>query len=561
MHKSNDLPFSSIQSPSNMTSLPLNPDKSQLHPSDLVDSTRLSHVRINATGTRLIYSSVPRGKKGDHVKSTLWIADVGKKHSARQLTSGSFNDHDPEFSPDGTKIAFVSDRADAGKTSAIYILHVDGGEAYPVTPADHKRGISSFAWSPSGKFIAFTSADEQTSEDKKKKEEDKDDVEVYGEDVLYDRLRLLNVDTRDVKVLFSSDSHVDGFGWSPDSKQIVFNTTLMPDEHYPDDSYIKILGVGDKTISSTLKFDGFISSAPVWASNGIFFLAGVTPRAIASSSSVYKATFDAEASSASRFEFGIDRCATELRLCNHQPIAYVQHGLSEELWLITDDEVEEIWSVDNALDDFDVVEVKDSLINTIIQNSVGKPPEVFTTTYDTRETVQVSNNNAALLQHDYGTSRAIDITSYDGKAKLQGYFVSPPGSKGPVPTYVCIHGGPYSRSTDAFDGSYYGWTSYLANTGGYGILVPNYRGNSSQGEEYAKYARGFAGTVDYDDIINMVQHGIDEGLIDPEKIVVGGWSQGGFLSYLCAVRNGEKLANGKERSWRFKAAICGAGVT
>jgi len=59
------------------------------------------------------------------------------------------------------------------------------------------------------------------------------------------------------------------------------------------------------------------------------------------------------------------------------------------------------------------------------------------------------------------------------------------------------------------------------------------------------------GTSDYDDVITLVKAGISKGLIDKDRVVIGGWSQGGFLSYLSVTRS----------DFQFKAAICGAGVT
>jgi len=59
------------------------------------------------------------------------------------------------------------------------------------------------------------------------------------------------------------------------------------------------------------------------------------------------------------------------------------------------------------------------------------------------------------------------------------------------------------------------------------------------------------GTVEYDDIITLVKAGISRGMIDKDRVAIGGWSQGGFLSYLAVTRS----------DFHFKAAVCGAGVT
>ena len=91
---------------------------------------------------------------------------------------------------------------------------------------------------------------------------------------------------------------------------------------------------------------------------------------------------------------------------------------------------------------------------------------------------------------------------------------------------------------------------------GYGVLCLNYRGSSGRGEAFAASIRGASGTVDYDDIITITQRAIEAGFADKDRLIVSGWSQGGFLSFMAIVRNGLH-----EHGWKFKAAIPGAGVS
>lgn len=105
-----------------------------------------------------------------------------------------------------------------------------------------------------------------------------------------------------------------------------------------------------------------------------------------------------------------------------------------------------------------------------------------------------------------------------------------------LPTAVFIHGGPYSHVTDRFNTSLYHWSLLLLSAGKCGILLPNYRGGSSHGEGFAGHARKGMGTADYDDVIALVDSGTKRSFVDPEQVIVGGWSQGGFPPYLLAVR-------------------------
>lgn len=106
----------------------------------LVDLQTPQDVNISFSGDQVAYSLGARSKKLDkNFVSSIWVAEVGKLHSARQVTSGLFNDKSPKWSPDGEYIAFLSDRAKAGESSAIYLLPIKGGgEPFPLTKAENK---------------------------------------------------------------------------------------------------------------------------------------------------------------------------------------------------------------------------------------------------------------------------------------------------------------------------------------------------------------------------------------------------------------------------------------
>ena len=86
---------------------------------------------------------------------------------------------------------------------------------------------------------------------------------------------------------------------------------------------------------------------------------------------------------------------------------------------------------------------------------------------------------------------------------------------------ISVHGGPYIRTTVAFNPCYYYWGPYLVSAG-YTVLYPNYRGGSSHGEHYASQARHGMGTTDYSDIISLVKGGISKGFINEQNVAIGG---------------------------------------
>jgi dipeptidyl aminopeptidase/acylaminoacyl peptidase len=112
-----------------------------------------------------------------------------------------------------------------------------------------------------------------------------------------------------------------------------------------------------------------------------------------------------------------------------------------------------------------------------------------------------------------------------------------------------VHGGPYGRYTPGLHLSWANWAQWLA-TAGYAILMPNYRGGFGHGQQFAGAACGGVGEADFPDILSAVDAAVERGIADPDRLAIGGWSQGGFMSAWAITQTD-----------RFKAAIIGAGVT
>ena len=96
----------------------------------------------------------------DDRRSHIWIIDT-RSGPARQLTEGDeWNDTDPQWSPDGTRIAFVSNRTgheyDLDRNADVWVIGASGGPLTRISTADGPD--NSPRWSPDGRSIAFLSA-------------------------------------------------------------------------------------------------------------------------------------------------------------------------------------------------------------------------------------------------------------------------------------------------------------------------------------------------------------------------------------------------------------------
>ena len=528
---------------------------------DLLDLQFPESVKISPNCQQVVYSTslCLEHRKGEHELHTIWLAETGHPKSSRQLTSGLFCDHGPRWCPEGNSIAFMSDRAKQGESWAIYMLPTKGGgEPYPLTPTENERNIDGFDFSPDGKFIAYLSADEKTAE-KKAKDKENDDAKVWGEDWPYQRLRLVHVSTKKVTTLVSSDAHVVDLAWSDDGSKIAIAEMRTPDieSQFLHGIRISVVDISNKSIKEVCTFPNAIENL-AWAGDTLYFLGNVYPESVISAQMVYSIDLKAETPTYVPCAHGKEDCAWEMSKVGKDIAVYVQHGMEDQIrilnghTLFTKKKQIQAWNAAFTTD-------SDEMILAIVQGDTSSPPEVFTTTASGGAMVQLSDHGNAIVDHKFGTALFLRCPAADDGTALDAVYLTP-GPREEIPdkplaTVVFIHGGPYNRLTDTFNPAYHMWTPLLLNAG-YGVLLPNYRGGSGRGEDFAAYARGKCGTHDYEDIITLTNHAIEEGYADKEKLLVSGWSQGGFLSFIACVRNGKH-----PHGWKFKAAIPGAGVS
>ncbi|KAJ5304447.1 uncharacterized protein N7443_004107 [Penicillium atrosanguineum] len=521
--------------------------KAELSVEALADLQIPKDLCISPDGNQAVYVLQSFSKNGENATSSIWIAKVGEEKSARQFTSGLSNDQQPQWSPDGTSLAFKSDRDHPGKSSTLYVMHVDGGEAYPVTPVENDEPIAAFEWSPSGAYIAYTSADEKTDE-QARKEKEKDDAKVWGENLKYCRLRIVHAATRQVSTIVSGDRHVHDFSWGPDSKQIVYVEHKEPDVNAAVIHGTKICTASlvEAKSNTVTEYPGAIRQI-AWGNYGVYFNAGLEPRSITTSLSLHQ--LDIEKGSYTEHE-SEESCCVGIRKNQSSLACHVQHDLHDELFSIQDGNCTLVHRGEHALASFAILTTAEKTVIAITKGDGSNPEEVFSIS-ESEGTVQLSDHNSSIAALKISKACSVSATASDGYS-LDGMIYMPSKYKaedGPLPTILMPHGGPYWRINTAFTVCHFLEAPLLVSAG-YAVLCPNYRGGSGRGEKHAAYARGQIGTVDYTDCIDILRSCIEDGLVDPSRVAIGGWSQGGFLSYFAVTRN----------DFLFRGAVCGAGV-
>jgi dipeptidyl aminopeptidase/acylaminoacyl peptidase len=145
----------------------------------------------------------------------------------------------------------------------------------------------------------------------------------------------------------------------------------------------------------------------------------------------------------------------------------------------------------------------------------------------------------------------LSYQAHDGLG-LDGLLILPPGRRredGPFPLITLVHGGPYDRHADECLAGDHASGQWLA-TAGFAVFLPNPRGSTGHGHEFAAAVAGSVGLDEWTDIVSGIDLLIADGVADPDRLGIGGWSHGGFMA---------AWAVGQTN--RFKAALMGAGVS
>jgi dipeptidyl aminopeptidase/acylaminoacyl peptidase len=147
---------------------------------------------------------------------------------------------------------------------------------------------------------------------------------------------------------------------------------------------------------------------------------------------------------------------------------------------------------------------------------------------------------------DTGEVRTVTFKARDG-VDIDAYITLPPGSAGKnLAAIVLPHGGPEARDT----GGYEQWSQFLANRG-YAVIQPQFRGSDGYGRKFREIARFQWGLTMQDDVSDAVKYLIDNGIADPKRVCIFGWSYGGYAAMAGATITPEL----------YRCSIAGAGVS
>ncbi len=509
--------------------------KIPLTPEAAINIHFLTDLQLSPDGARLAFV-VSEAPKGERRAQHIWMYDK-KTAAVRQFTYSNKSETTPRWSPDGSQLAFLSDRG--GEEQQIYLMHSSGGEATARTKG--KSSIKSFEWSKDGKYIAYIAPNAKT-EDDEKKEKDKNDARVADKDVKQPRVWLLAVESGDPKAITPANWEIKELAWMPSGQNLVVVTTDHPES---DQNTDRILGVHVP--------DGEMTQLA--APRGPFGQIRVSPngKAIAyigareDGPSPHDLMLLPTESDAARNISGLslDRQIFDFKwLRDGNLLAIAADGFHTKFCAFgANGAIKQITPTISI--NPSTFAASDGGEAFFVSQTATQPQELFVWDQKTSPR-QVTHINNAWNRYSLATPEFYKYKSFDGQ-EIEAALLKPAGYDGKtkLPLIALIHGGP----TGAWEDTVEVWGQLLVARG-YAIFYPNIRGSIGYGQKFIEMNRGDWGGGDFKDVMAGVDDLITRGVADPDRLAIGGWSYGGYMSEWAVTQ-----------TTRFKVAVCGAGLS
>ena len=570
-------------------------DKPKLTIDEFFNYVGYDSLKVSPDGSAVVIATDRADWDEKIFRSDLWLdrLDGHGGQTLIRLTESGY-DRNPQWSPDGRWIAFLSERKtpgaqkgdededskEEGEAAQLYLISPVGGEALQLTKGDEE--IHAFAWSPDAKTLYFSTRQPWTKDQKDAYRKEWKDVKQYRAAERGDTLFSLDLGeaisrhaaegtkasedadpnpdvTPGSRALANTPWRVQGMDISPDGRQLAFVTESVSERDEKIDEF-EIYSVDLANTSPTVAPHRVTQNEAMeqdihWApdSKHIFFAVDG-----GSVEGKYKDTQNR------LYWVEADTGRTE-RWAKAFPGAVLHYAvlptggviatgcLGTEVQLYTQAspsapfEKQAAWAGTYEL----VHSARHSSQIVFLYSSLEKPKEVYVA--DSVEKLSqarpITSFNHWFTERDLPQGKSYRWKADDGTS-VEGMLIYPPGkfeAKG-LPLFVLIHGGPADADGNRFEADWYQWDR-LAATQGWLVFEPNYRGSSGYGDQFLEQIVPEIVSRPGKDILAGVDTLVKEGIADPNHLAVGGYSYGGYMTNWLITQ-----------TTRFQAAVTGAGA-
>ncbi|HEY6958542.1 MAG TPA: S9 family peptidase [Candidatus Limnocylindria bacterium] len=522
-------------------------------PEDLYEFRFLADAQISPDGARVAYVVREIDRANNGYRSGIWlIASAGG--APQRLTSGPGQDALPRWSPDGSTLAFVSDRAAFAssepkkrKPKNIYLLPLTGGEARQLTTLEDDCG--DITWSRDATRIAFVAKDP-----KPKDAPDEDGIRVYDrmryktdEGFFSDGRRrhvwIVDVAAGSARKLTDGDWDDAQPAWSRDGREIAFvsNRTEGREANTVADIHVVTVDSG-----ATRRVTDEVGSYgnPSFSEDGRQIACYGVAKAVGSSAkNVHLWLWPAGGGGTGKdLTQGWDRTVgstvmSDMRSHMQTLPPTWSADRSRIIFVGSDQGTANVYSVaasggdvrSETMGAHQVVSLSlanDASRYACVLSSATLPGDVAVGALGQGPRAITEINGELLRSRFIAAPERVEFTGADGW-KIEGWMLKPRGfdASKKWPMVLEVHGGPHG----AYGHGFFHEFQVLAGRG-YAVLFTNPRGSHAYGETFSTACVGDWGGKDYEDLMAGVERALSLGWIDPQHLYVTGGSYGGFMT-------------------------------
>ncbi len=564
---------------------------------DLWSFKEMGNIALSPDGRRvaIVMFSLDKSKNERHgIIYLLQLDEQGKNvGEPRQLTSGIKNDTNPVWAPDSSRLLFLSDREE--DKNQLWLIHTDGGEARKLT--NMLNGVSDAAWSPDGQWIAFTAMVSPTDdeelltgrktldESEKKKREEEEHIRLRSTTKIWYRLdgqgffekfnQLFvmpapatdtdTVNAATIRRLTIDEVDHNQPAWLPDSTEISVLCNLAEDRDRSE--VVDLWVVNRETVQARRITDGTLAVfSYAWSPDGRqVMLAASQDMRIEGSCIARLYLVSRDGGEIQNLTAEVDNSVI--------PDAYSDFGLpglyrpqwspdgARVYFVLTEHGCVNVYRMDLGSKSVKPISVGEHLVYflalfpdesglLLVREMPLHPWELYTLPLEiggVKEPIQIT--------HLYDDQLADFILSeperirYRGSNndEIEGWLIRPVGARAEVryPLLLSIHGGPQWAFGVGMDSLF----QYYAAQG-FAVFYCNPHGSTGYGQTFMREVEGDWGGWDFQDIMRGVDECVERGVADPERMVVTGYSYGGYMSMYTIGQTD-----------RFKAAVPMAGIS
>ena len=566
-------------------------DKPKLNIDEFFNSVAITDVKTAPDGQSVVIGTDRADWDRNIFRKDLWLyRDDGRGGGSLAQLTQSGHDTEPQWSPDGRWIAFLSERKTTGSAKSddelaagediaqLFLISPAGGEAFAVTQGAEE--VHAFAWSADSKSLYYSTRSPWSKQQKDDYKKQWKDVKEYRGsergDVIFSidvsealkrannapsQLQDTGKETPDVTPLSHAVASVP---WraseltvSGDGGKLAIQTESVSQRQEKIEEfeiYLADLKSGSgETPARRLTKNFAVEHDLRWARDGkhLFFRVEIGDIASYRDLQPHLYWVDVENGDVGQWSKDFGGASSGYDLTNEGVVVTGMMGTETSVYAASkpEESLHKPGQWNGTYQSLSAAEHSPRI--AFVHSSYQQPAEVYLAegVDKLNDARPLTSFNKVFTERDLPQAKPYRWKSVDG-TQVEGMLIYPPGKfeAKNLPMFVFIHGGPADADGNVFEADWYKWDR-LAATQGWLVFQPNYRGSSGYGDKFLMEIVPQLVSRPGKDILAGVDALVKEGAADPNRLAIGGYSYGGYMTNWLITQ-----------TTRFKAAVTGAGA-